>query len=236
MGVRHHTGENQGTPFQISTSASYGPIRRGDLGGDRRAGTPSSGCRVARRRSRCGAPSPAGPLRPRCDAAPRARSSAQRRMNSSACTSRAAGVGVVEVAPRQHVHAPDAPPIEVGDEPGEIGVRRRARRAASRMARRDDTQSDSAGGSRALGSRWLPCAACRGHRRPTSPSPTGGRPRSPFVLGGDLVLARRSVAPTVTRARHRCACDRVIAAARPVQGDGQLDGRGLHARLPEAAC
>ncbi len=27
-GARHHTGENHGTPFQISTSASYGPMRR----------------------------------------------------------------------------------------------------------------------------------------------------------------------------------------------------------------
>ena len=26
-GLWHHTGENHGTPFQISTIASYGPMR-----------------------------------------------------------------------------------------------------------------------------------------------------------------------------------------------------------------
>ena len=87
LGRRHQTGENHGTPFQISTTASAGPIRPGDLGRDRpgehAVATPPTDHPVAVALGRVGGRPTAAEVRWTMSRP----AAAHRRSNSSACTS-----------------------------------------------------------------------------------------------------------------------------------------------------
>ena len=126
-GRRYHTGENHGTPFQISTSASDRPIRpstSATAGSREHAVAAAPPDHVVAVPSERAGGSPAADVR-MDDVEPGRRPAPHHLVGVDLG---AAGVGIVEIAPGEHVDAPDPGGAQVGGEvvDGRHGLERTA--------------------------------------------------------------------------------------------------------------